>query len=86
MTVDLEKTESDGQDTAEGAGEQESLTLMQMIFSGLAAGLGVQSSANRKRDFSRGKASHFIVLGIVFTVLFVIGMVTFVQMVLSTAG
>lgn len=86
MTVNLEKTESEKRDVDEGPDEQESLTLMQMIFSGLAAGLGVQSSANRKRDFSRGKASHFIVLGIVFTVLFVIGMVTFVQMVLSTAG
>ncbi|MEM1231919.1 MAG: DUF2970 domain-containing protein [Pseudomonadota bacterium] len=57
-----------------------------MLFSGVAALLGVQSSANRKRDFTRGKASHFIVLGIVFTVLFVLGMTAFVRLVLSTAG
>lgn len=63
--------------------EQE-LTLLQMIASVLAAAFGVQSSRNRERDFSRGKPLHFIALGIVFTVLFVLAVVTVVNLVLGS--
>ncbi len=70
----------------EVAEAQSSLSLWQMMGSAIAAGLGVQSSRNRERDFNRGKASHFIAIGIVFTVLFVFGMVFFVRFVLSLAG
>lgn len=83
--TDDDRVEKQG-DGEHGDEAQPPLTLLQMLFSGVAALLGVQSSANRKRDFTRGKASHFIVLGIVFTVLFVLGMTAFVRLVLSTAG
>ena len=43
-----------------------------MLGSVLAAALGVQSGKNRARDFSHGKPSHFIILGVGFTVLFVL--------------
>ena len=66
--------------------EEDSLTLMQLIGSALAAGFGVQSSANRKRDFSKGKPSQFITIGILFTVLFVVIMVGIVNLVLSSVG
>jgi hypothetical protein len=46
----------------------------------------VQSSRNRHRDFSAGRPVHFIVAGIVFTVLFVVTMVFVVRSVLSVAG
>lgn len=59
------------------------LTFWQMLHSTLAAAIGVQSSANRRRDFSRGKASHFIAMGIGFTVVFVLAMVGLVNLVLS---
>lgn len=62
--------------------EEGSLTFWQVLSSTLAAAVGVQSSANRKRDFSRGKASHFILMGIGFTVLFVLLMAAFVSMIL----
>ncbi|MES1939611.1 hypothetical protein T5B8_05188 [Salinisphaera sp. T5B8] len=55
-------------------------TLWQSWMSVLAAFFGVQSSANRERDFTRGKASHFILLGVVATVLLIallIGLVKF---------
>ncbi|MBK6738003.1 MAG: DUF2970 domain-containing protein [Haliea sp.] len=42
-----------------------------------AAGLGVQSSKNRERDFEQGRLGVFIATGIVFTLLF-IGIVVFV--------
>jgi hypothetical protein len=68
------------------AEDEEGLTLLQLIGSALAAGFGVQSSANRKRDFSKGKPSQFITIGILFTVLFVLIMVGIVNLVLSTVG
>ncbi len=54
-----------------------------MLGSTLAAALGVQSRANRERDFSRGKALHFILLGIAFTVAFVLAVLGVVNLVLS---
>ena len=62
------------------------LSLLQIIGSTIAAAVGVQSSRNRQRDFSAGRPVHFIVAGIVFTVLFVVTMVFVVRSVLSVAG
>ena len=59
------------------------LTFLQMLGSTLSAALGVQSERNRERDFSRGKASHFILMGIGFTVVFVIVMALIVKLVLA---
>lgn len=70
----------------DGNGEREHLTPWQVVTSTVAAAFGVQSSRNRERDFSRGKASHFIIAGIVFTVLFVLAVVGVVNLVLSSAG
>ena len=63
--------------------EHERLTLLQMIGSTLAAAFGVQSSRNRERDFTRGKPLHFIIIGVVFTALFVLAVVGVVRLVLS---
>ena len=59
------------------------LTLWQMIGSALSAAIGVQSSKNRERDFARGKASHFIVIGVGFTAIFVVLMALLVRFILS---
>ena len=77
MTEELEGKDPDAQQP-EG-----NLTLLQMLSSVMAAAFGVQSSKNRKRDFSRGKPLHFIVLGILFTALFVLAVITVVRVVLS---
>ncbi len=66
--------------------EEKGLTLLQLMGSALAAASGVQSSKNRKRDFSKGKPSQFIAIGIIFTVLFVLIMVGVVNLVLSSVG
>jgi hypothetical protein len=68
------------------APEEDSLTLWQLIGSALAAGFGVQSSENRKRDFSRGKPGQFIAIGIIFTVLFVLVMIGVVNLVLGAVS
>ncbi|MES1943365.1 hypothetical protein PC39_04577 [Salinisphaera sp. PC39] len=64
----------------------EPLTLWQTIMSVLAAFFGVQSSTNRQRDFSRGRPLHFILIGLVATVIFVLVLVLVVRLVLAQAG
>ena len=62
------------------------LNPLQVIGSVFAAGLGVQSSKNRERDFKQGRIGVFIAAGIVFTLLFIGLVVGIVQMVLKSAG
>ena len=42
------------------------------VASVFAAFLGVQSEANRRRDFTQGRFSVFVVAGIVLTVMFLL--------------
>ena len=58
----------------------------QVISSVFAAGLGVQSSRNRERDFKQGKAGVFIAAGLIFTLLFIATVVVIVQVVLKSAS
>ncbi|WP_137972700.1 DUF2970 domain-containing protein [Pseudomonas sp. F(2018)] len=62
------------------------LTFREMLQSVLAAAFGVQSGKNRARDFSRGKPSHFILLGVLFTSIFVLVLFALVRLVLHLAG
>lgn len=51
-----------------------------------AAMIGVQSDANRERDFEKGKPAHFIIAGIIFVVIFLITIGTVVSSVLESSG
>ena len=62
------------------------LSFREMLQSVLAAAFGVQSGKNRSRDFSRGKPSHFIILGVLFTAIFVLVLFGLVKLVLGLAG
>lgn len=57
---------------------------LQVVGSVLAAGLGVQSSRNRERDFQQGRAGVFIVAGFIFTALFIGAVYTVVSVVLAS--
>lgn len=61
-------------------------TLLQMMHSVLAAAFGVQSGKNRARDFTHGKPSHFVMLGIAFTVIFALTLFGIVKLVVHLAG
>jgi hypothetical protein len=50
---------------------QTSLGWGQALLSGLAAAVGIQNSASRERDFSRGSAIQFVIAGVVLTGLFI---------------
>ena len=58
----------------------------QVIGSVFAAGLGVQSSKNRERDFQQGRAGVFIAAGLIFTLLFIATVYGVVQLVLKGSG
>lgn len=62
------------------------MTFGQTFMSVLWAALGVQSSKARERDFTKGKPSHFILLGIGFTLAFVLIIAGVVKLVLHLAG
>ena len=59
---------------------------LQLVGSVLAAGLGVQSSKNRERDFKRGRLGMFVAAGVVFTLLFIGSVLFVVQVVLNNSG
>ncbi|MEM7563031.1 MAG: DUF2970 domain-containing protein [Pseudomonadota bacterium] len=48
----------------------------------MSAFIGVQSNANRERDFKHGKISHFIIMGLMFGAVFVLTLIGVVQLVL----
>lgn len=70
-------------DATESESKQQSLNPMQVISSVFAAGLGVQSSKNRERDFNQGNFKVFVISGIIFTLLFIGTVFTIVKMVLA---
>ncbi len=80
---EIENGKDQSPDAAEPGGR---LGPLQVVKSVLAAGLGVQSSKNRERDFNRGRAGVFIAAGIIFTLVFIATVVTVVRLVLSSAG
>lgn len=64
---------SERRDTKRGTG------FAAVVQSVLAAGIGVQSKANKERDFQHGKPWHFIIGGLLGTLLFVLGIWAFVR-------
>ena len=54
-------------------------TITQVFKSVLAAFVGVQSEANRKKDFEQGSLSTYIIAGLIFTVLFVAAIIFLVS-------
>ncbi len=78
-------SEPESTESAEEKPEQK-LNLLQVVGSVFAAGLGVQSSKNRQRDFKQGKLGVFIAAGLLFTLLFIGTVFTVVQLVLRGSG
>lgn len=73
--------------TDEGSKDEAAqLSFWQLLKSTLSAFIGVQSNANRERDFKHGKVSHFIWMGLLFGLMFVLTLVGVVQLVLHFTG
>jgi hypothetical protein len=57
-------------------------TFLQITLSVMAAAIGVQSDKNRERDFSQSSPMPYIIGGLIFTVVFVLSIVSVVMLVL----
>ena len=79
---------ANGNDDSSGddSNENRQVGFLDLVKSTLSAFLGVQSNANRERDFQHGKMSHFIWMGLLFGLLFVLTLVGVVQLVLHFTG
>lgn len=71
------------EDNKQNQGSPKKPGVWAIIMSTLAAAIGVQSDKNRERDFQHGSFYPFIIAGIIFTVLFVLGAVLLVNIVLA---
>jgi hypothetical protein len=58
-------------------------TFVDVVKSVLASFFGVQSDKNRERDFQQGSPAQFIVVGLVLTILFIVGMIVIVKIILA---
>jgi uncharacterized membrane protein YhdT len=61
------------------------LRLRELVSSVGAAFIGVQSERNRERDFSHGRPRDFIMMGVMFTLLFILLVWGVVQLVMKLA-
>lgn len=59
------------------------LPFWKTLLSVMQASFGVQSSANKERDFANGSVKGFIVAALVFTALFILTLVLVVRSVLT---
>ncbi len=54
-------------------------TLSQIIKSVLAAAVGIQSDANRERDFKSGSLGAYLVVGLIATIMLIVVIVLIVS-------
>ena len=70
----------------ENSDENYQISFGQLLLSTLSAFIGVQSNANRERDFKHGKISHFIFIGLLLGLVFIFTIVAVVKIVISLSG
>ena len=66
--------------------EKTHISFGQLMMSTMSAFIGVQKNANRERDFKHDKISHFIAIGLLFGLIFVVTIISVVKIVMSVAG
>ncbi|WP_394212504.1 DUF2970 domain-containing protein [Enterovibrio calviensis] len=62
--------------------KEEKVTIWEVVKSVFAAMLGVQSDKNRQRDFKQSSMLPYILVGVVFVVLFVMGLIGVVSLIM----
>lgn len=86
MTDTTKQPESASDTAQQPEAETRSGTGFWRIAQSIGAGLiGVQSKKNRERDFTEGKPIHFLVGGVIGTVLFLVAVWLLVQYLLATS-
>jgi hypothetical protein len=72
-----------------GSGKQERAgapSLLGVLGSVLASMFGVQSNRKREEDFTHGKPSQYVIIGLLVTVAFVLTVWGVVSLVMKVAG
>ncbi len=69
-----------------GKQEGRAPSLLSVLGSVLASMFGVQSSRKREADFTHGKPSQYVIIGLLVTVLFVLTVWGVVSLVMKLAG
>lgn len=62
------------------------MKLWQVIKGIFAALIGIQSKDNFHEDFSQKNAAPYIILGVVFTILFVLSLIKIVTLIVKVAA
>ena len=57
-------------------------SILDIAKSVMSAAIGVQSNKNRERDFQHGSLPAYLLGGILFTILFILGILLIVSLVL----
>ena len=60
--------------------------IISMVVSVLAAFLGVQTEKNRQRDFQHGSPKAYIIIGVILTILLVLGLIGLVNIVMANVA
>jgi hypothetical protein len=66
--------------------EKQQPSFFQVLKSVFAGFFGVQSSRNRERDFTQGRPAHYVIIGLLFTLAFILTVWAVVRLVLHLAG
>lgn len=69
-----------------GKQEGRAPSLLSVFGSVLASMFGVQSSRKREQDFTHGKPSQYVVVGLLMTVVFMLCVWAVVSLVMKLAG
>jgi len=56
-------------------------SIFHVIKSVLAAAVGIQSEKNRRMDFEHGSLPSYLIVGFIFTILFILSLVFVVSLV-----
>jgi hypothetical protein len=65
--------------------QDKKLSIFQVFGSVVSSFFGVQKNATRERDFRRGRARDFIIVGVALTLLFILTVWGVVQLVMRFA-
>ncbi|MFZ5561287.1 MAG: DUF2970 domain-containing protein [Pseudomonadota bacterium] len=77
---------SDKQDPESPQEPSSNVSAWGVLASVFRAWFGVQTEANRKRDFSSNNPAAFIVAGVIFALAMIVGVIIAVNIALSSAG
>jgi uncharacterized membrane protein YhdT len=72
--------------TSQDSDKTRAPSFFNVLGSVLASMFGVQSNRKREQDFTHGKPSHYVMVGLLVTIVFILTVWAVVQVVMKLAG